>query len=60
MTLEVYQLRNATYRQAKSKNAPRTNRTRLSPRQIWSDDKLDVPVTENTENHTPEIPLMKT
>jgi hypothetical protein len=41
-------------------NALGTDRTRLSPRQIWSDDKLDVPVAENTKNHAPEIPLVKT
>ena len=34
--------------------------TCLGPRQIGSDNELDVPVAENTENHPPEIPLMKT
>lgn len=38
----------------------RADRTCLSPRQIWGDDKLDVPVAENTKNHAPEIPLVET
>ena len=59
MTLQVYQLQDVAGRQTKSKNVSLTDHTRLGPRQIWSDDKLDVPVTENAENHAPKIPLMK-
>ena len=59
MTLKVYQLQDATDRQTKSENVPRTDHTHLSPRQVWGNDKLDVSVTENAKNHAPEIPLMK-
>ena len=34
--------------------------TCLSPRQIRGDDKLDIPVAEDAENHAPKVPLMKT
>jgi hypothetical protein len=60
MMLEVDQLWDVTQLQTKSENAPRTDHTHLSPRQIWSDDKLDVPMAENMKNHAPEIPLVKT
>jgi len=60
MTLEVYQLQDATYRQKPRENAPRADNTHLGPRQIWSDDELDISMTEDAKHHAPEIPLMKT